>query len=233
MTDFYEIIKDRTLLQEFINWLPDLQENEKFYVCLFSRRKWVKNQDNIPHSSADKNQLKRYLTNKERFVEKIEQLECKYGAYKWHGNPIPYESMGLYITANPRNLETAQLNSIMVLAKCVKNKHKHANPHQEVMSEIHRTPSKKSYLLFDIDNTDKNLIKKCIDIVDGYCTVIRTRGGYHLHVHLDKAKNIKEKYWHNKISEHSDVLGDELTPVVGCCQGGFTPYFYYKDGKFK
>lgn len=36
----YRIIEDETALIDFIKWLPDLKENEVFYVSLFARKKY-------------------------------------------------------------------------------------------------------------------------------------------------------------------------------------------------
>ena len=63
----YEIIKNKNLLLDFINWLPDLKENEKYYFALFSRKKYAKNSK----LRGDKAQLKRFLSSKKRIFNKI------------------------------------------------------------------------------------------------------------------------------------------------------------------
>ena len=64
----YEIIKNNAELVDFIETLPDLDIGDKFYLCLFARKKY-----GAPISS-DKGQLKRFLATKFNIFEKIQQL---------------------------------------------------------------------------------------------------------------------------------------------------------------
>ena len=73
----YEIIKDKTQLLEFIDWLPELENNETYYICLFARNKYTRNEDGTnkyPFLKSDKCQLKRITSNKENLYNKILQL---------------------------------------------------------------------------------------------------------------------------------------------------------------
>lgn len=227
----YEIVKDLHALEEFISWLPKCGETEKYYLCLFSRRKYV---PHMPHIKSDKGQLKRFLADESRIVKKIIQLECRFGSY-CHGDVIvPQEALALYITPTPRDLYKATIRSIGKLAQLIESQGKNCNPHQEVLSEIQRTPSKnKKIILFDLDWKDKGRLLNCIDIVNGFCDVVETRGGYHLFVHKDKVEKIPNKMWYQEIKKHADVSGDNMTPVVGCSQGGFVPRFILKDGEWR
>ena len=40
MKNNYKIISDPDALKEFIEWLPELEDNEKFYLSLFARKKY-------------------------------------------------------------------------------------------------------------------------------------------------------------------------------------------------
>ena len=36
----YKIVENEKQLKEFIDWLPELEENEKYFVSLFARKKY-------------------------------------------------------------------------------------------------------------------------------------------------------------------------------------------------
>jgi hypothetical protein len=92
----YQIIKDETLLREFINWLPELESGECFYVSLLARSKYLENKALL---KTDKASLKRFTANEKRFLlNKIKQLEVEVGAYKHGDLPVPQEALALYIT---------------------------------------------------------------------------------------------------------------------------------------
>ena len=225
MSDTYQIITDEEALREFIQWLPDCEENEQFYCCLFMRKKYCKD---VPWIKSDKGQLKRFTSTKEKLYDKIAQLECKIGAFTFDGNVVPQESLALYITPNPRDLWKATVRSIGQLAKVLECNGRNSNPHQEVMSEIQKCVGKRKYVMFDIDDKDIDKLQNTIRVVDGLCDVVETRGGYHVFVHKDKIPQIKQKMWYQTIAEYSDVTGDMMTCPVGTHQGGFTPRFVYR-----
>ena len=72
----YQIIKDEQVFLNFIEWLPDLKENEKFYCCLFARKKYCPDEVR----SSDKSQLKRFLTTKERMLDKVQTARGSNGS---------------------------------------------------------------------------------------------------------------------------------------------------------
>lgn len=219
----YEIIKDPQALMDFINWLPDLEPHECYYIALFARKKY--------HFSAknDKTQCKRLTaTSKEWLIRKIRQLECPIGTYvNKDGSRIHEDSLALYISINPRSLPSAQKVLIKKLADTLSENLTHLNPSSLAMSSIQKSKSRTVFVDFDFDEVEfesiSYLFKGQIN-KEAYFR-IKTRGGFHLMVSPSKVHEKYKKTWYNYIASFAscDVKGDNLIPVPGCTQGGFTP----------
>lgn len=216
----YKIIHDMDRLEAYVKWLPDLGPSEKYYGCLFGRKKYCQS---IPWPGSDKTQLKRFTATKENLIYKIRQMECPIGAFEIKGQSIPQDALALYLHVNPRDLWKATIKSIGQLAKVIECDGKTSNPHQEVLSEIQRSHGKKKYVIFDLDEKDSGKLQRILDIVEGHAEVMETRGGYHIFVPTSKTNQITNKKWYNTIAEMCDVTGDNMSPVPGCIQGGFVP----------
>lgn len=218
----YTIVTDESQLERFIDWLPDLTEDEKFYCSLFARKKYY--QELI--KSNDKTQLKRFVSDKERLMQKLYGLELKEGNYYLkERQQVPQEALVAYINPNPRNMRAATFDSIGKLAHMLKTNNKGFNAHAEVMSCIQRAKSRTFYVDFDFDFKNDEIIGQCVDIVGkDALTVIETRGGYHMMVKPSMAENTKT--WYQSLMKlGADQAGDQMVPIVGCIQGGFTPKF--------
>ena len=228
----YKIINDEVKLRSFIDWLPDLSDNETYYVCLLARSKYCKdvNGNNMfPHIQSDREQMARFLCTKDYLFDKIKQLECELGSYKRKGIAIPQESLALYITPNPRSLKKATKTTIVKLLDVVMGEKLIFDLNQFVISEIHRSCGTKYFVDFDFDGVCEVQLKKNISKLINLdcCKFIKTRGGFHLLIEVSKVKKEFVKTWYNSIGslDGVDVKGDNMIPVVGCCQGGFVPFF--------
>lgn len=219
--EIYKIINDHGKLLQFIDWLPELESGEVYYVCLFARKKYCKDPNN---KMTDKCQLKRFTSSKEFLYEKILQMEIPVGRYYQKHEPVPEETLALYINPNPRSYIAATKNSLIKFANVITKNYDGYNPHQLVLTEIQQSFARKIFYDFDFDGIEpkdiilKNINKDCLNIV-------KTRGGFHLLVELNKIENQFKKNWYQSIanSQGVDVRGDNLLPVPGCCQGDFTP----------
>lgn len=221
----YQIITDEEKLKSFIEWLPELQDNEKFYCCLFARKKYC--QDQI--QSSDKAQLKKFLSDKKRLLGKIKQLEVKLGAYRLKTIDAPQESLALYINPNPRSLRKATYDGIIRLTELLKNERNNFNPYSEMMTCIQKSASRTIYLDFDVDEQDFDF-EKLYTVINKSCvTVLQTRGGFHLLVEVARiAPEFKKTFYNDIVRLGVDQSGDQLLPVPGCVQGDFTPRFVEK-----
>ena len=228
----YQIVKDETVLKSFIDWLPELRQTEKYYLCLFARNKYCKE---LTHIKSDKAQLKRFVTDKERMFQKIKQLEIEVGGYKQKHMDVPEEALALYITPNPRDMYKATINTMVKLAKSIRDQNVSMNPHQEAMSEIQKSKSRTCWIDFDIDNkglTDgyRDLLRESVRNNCGEQSlfmIIETRGGYHVLVNPESVpQDYKSTFYQNmRNMPHCDQAGDNMIPVPGCTQGGFIPHF--------
>ena len=220
----YKIITDEAKLDEFINFLPDHTDTEVYYVCLFGRHKYA---EAFPKDSG---QLARIASRKSDLKEKILRLEAPLGSYSRDGAVAPQEALAVYIGLNPRSLVKANKNLLIELATRIAGGDLNFNPITVATTEVHRATGRKFFVDFDYDDADPvdyiGEIKKILP--DGVYRVLKTRGGFHLLVELEKARNVKGN-WHKALTAlpNCDVRGtNNLTPIPGCTQGGFTPYFW-------
>lgn len=226
----YTVIKDKNQFASFIDWLPVLQEGECYYVSLMARNKYLPNRGDLPARAH----LKRFdARSKDLLYEKVAQLEIEQGRYVYHTSSgtqiIPQESLALYIAPNPRSYEKAAKQAAIRLVTLMTAPYNGYNPHSEVMSEIQKACSRKVYFDFDYDGTEwTDFVAKITGRINLDCLqVLKTRGGFHVLVKLDKVEPQYNKRWYEALSWISgcDVRGDNLIPVQGCVQGDFVPRF--------
>lgn len=231
----YKIIKDERELQKFIDWLPQLEDGQKFYVSLFARKKYASTEG----LKADKGQLKRFTASKEQMINKIRKLEVELGSYECDGISVNQDSLVLYITPNPRDMHRAGLKTIQELTKFLVDGKKIYNAQSTALNMIQVSGIKK-YFDMDIDFIDgKGCSLETLynwfwdnDVINAEAIVgniIKTRGGFHVLVELDKiTEEYKKKWYNNFTNTKSDIFtvmanSDNMIPVPGCAQSNFSP----------
>src|SRR5687768_4856332 len=143
----YDIILDPERLIEFITFLPDLEDGESYYVALMARAKWMEGEKN-QNSHIN---LRRFTATKKTLFSKLMQLETPTnGSWMQEEVMVAEESLGVYITPNPRSHRRAQLVAIEELARAVRNDSKQC-PHQLALTALHKSPSRKIFFDIDID----------------------------------------------------------------------------------
>jgi hypothetical protein len=210
----YKIIEDEKKLDEFLALLPDTNENEVYYLCLFCRHKYAASFPN----TRDSGQLARITArNKAEVKEKIRRMECPVGSYSRDG------------VVAPRSLVKANKWLLVEMAKRAADGNMEFNPLTLATTAIHNAGDRKFFVDFDFDDVDpadhRKWIQHALPNPASY-KILKTRGGFHLLVLLEHVKGNKK--WYPTVAQlpKCDVRGaDTLTPVAGCVQGGFVPHF--------
>jgi hypothetical protein len=221
----YKILLNEIEFDKFVGFLPELQDNEVYYLSLFSRHKYCVN---LPNTKD--NQLVRFTSSKRDLKEKVRRLECPVGGYKRDGIDVPQEAIALYIAINPRNLVKANKNLLVELAtRCSEGKFDF-NPLSLARTAVHHATDRKIFVDFDYDGINpEEYVSQIKELLpDNSFRIVKTRGGFHLLVVLDKVKELKVNWFKTLAALNGcDVRGSNtLTPVVGCVQGDFVPKFY-------
>ena len=235
----YKIVKDEEALKRFIDFLPDLEEGQKFYYSLFARKKYGATEG----LKSDKCQLKRGTTTKERMLRDFKKLETVVGTYTLDDLVINQDSLVLYITPNPRDMHKAALNTAKTIVSDMAQGKRLKSPSAMALNEI-QTAGVKKFFNVDIDFNEKgkaeprSFVKRYLEVdavghINGDAMhFVNTRGGFHILVELDKIKDEYKKTWYMFFNKHADTElysidmsnGDGMLPVCGCVQSDFVPY---------
>lgn len=227
----YKIIKDEEKFKEFIDWLPELADGEQYYISLFARAKY----DKTDVLKSDKSQLARTTASKKWMYEKVKKLETELGTYKIDDKPIPDDTMVVYIHTNPRSIRKASLKTAKMILDDIEYD-RISNPKSTALNALQVSKSRMVWFDFDIDveKNDENkdlIITTAMNALETmHFRIVETHGGYHLLVDNTKIDESKKKSWYNGIVNSElniDQKGDLMMPVVGCCQGDFTPKFIF------
>lgn len=190
-------------LEEFVDWLPELEEHEAYFLILFARKKYGAERDAALGREV--------VSDKDTFIDKcsilLNNMSVK-GAYLNH--------CGLYFTPNPRDLKKAQFKTAKEILKLIEQG-SDRSPVHVAKDAVQTSKSKSRFVHFEIDEKPlPDHIAHTVKSMHG--KVVETRGGYHLLFPVEDFDNAKGGYLYK--DEAVDRRGDLLMPVVGTLQGG-------------
>lgn len=232
----YKLIQDKIELEKFINFLPELKENEGYFLILVARSKWNK-ETGLP--SATK--LRRETVNtKTKIFQTIKHWEVEEGSYTVVRNgittQIPLSNIGIYAGYNPKNQYKAAINLAKACIDAITNKRTGINVKSMANDYCQTSFGTKHFVDIDCDRVGNDNIETIIDFVKNIIgpdagTFVKTRGGFHCLVNL---KNMKGNHtWYKQIQAHQfesqlELFSNDLIPIPGCNQGDFVPYMISK-----
>lgn len=218
----YELIKDESLLREFVDWLPPLESHERYILALFYRGKY-----DSGSQLRTTIQLRQEGVKKDNIIETLRIWEIKKGFYKFRGISIEEDSLVPYITINPRCLRRACFLTIRDALTNIQ----FANEQSILniaMTSLHKSKSRTVLVDFDIDDEFLHvevLRERLVSILgEGNFSLLKTRGGVHI---LVDPKKVTNKVWYKEIQKSFkiDKSGNGMLAPPGVNQGGFIPYF--------
>lgn len=209
-----KLIKNKAILQEYVEWLPELKKGEVFYLTLIARRKYNKS-FNMPSEIT----LSRKLVTKSNFIYKIEEMEA---TYRIKDQVVPNTVACLYTNPTPRS----QYKAVKAIGKLAWDwlNATDINLYHAVLNAVQASRGSHFTVGLDIDTKDVDLTTLLKGI---NCKVIETANGYHIHL-TDATPNKDIKTLLTKTKDSGiiiDQVGDFLSPVPGCRQSNFVPKF--------
>ena len=225
----YKIIQNEIALREFIDWLPEISNQERLYCSLLARNKYLEDKKAM---GTDKIGLKSFLSSKKDLFNKIWQLEVPFGAYVCNKTmqPVPQEALVVYVTYNPRDIVEATFDTIDLLNKKVRRAFDGYNPKSITLTAFQTSiPKSANFFDFDFDfcslEEKREELESCVN-KDALSYII-TRGGFHALVNLKKMESKYEKSYVSKIAKIKgcDVKNNTkgMIPVPGTVQSNFCP----------
>lgn len=246
----YKLIHNQEELQKFVDFLPELNPNEGYFLILIARKKW------FPESGiASAHKLRRETVGrKDKIIPTIKQWEIEEGGYDSNGTPIDIKNLGVYIGFNPKNQHKACFELINQCLEAIKSNKENINVKSMANDVIQGSNGTKNFMDIDVDikeGEDYLVIKNYIESIvnSKYLKFIKTNGGFHCLVSLiskrkhpfgdfddityetTKESDFSEyKDWYMKLKNHPfkselNIMSNDLIPVVGCNQGQFIPHF--------
>ncbi|MDR3058001.1 MAG: hypothetical protein LBU84_07665 [Prevotella sp.] len=196
--DVYKIIADQDKVNEFIDWLPRLEENEMFYTSLFARSKYHDSVSAIYITPNPRNMEKAAIATAHKLIDLVSSPYSGYNPHQICLNEIQKMKSKTRFVIFDFDIDKDIYDPALNIG------------YDNKLEEINRL----------IESIEKIIPEKCMSYIE-------TRGGLHVLVKVDEKPDTYNKMWYNdfKIIKGLDQSGDQMIPIVGTYQGGFVPRF--------
>ena len=221
----YDEDEIRTFLTDVIK---PLEDDEVYILLLTARKKYSDNMSTsqeVVHRDVIRN------NDQHKMLRKIRRMANVRGIYtdKNTDQEIEPDAFVLYFLTDPRSMLKGYKEFVSDIGSWMydslkgeyKNLDYYRNLDIKLFSAIHRSRSRSSYFIVDIDKKDENMLINIVALLqDDIRWVSETRGGYHLIV--DKNENSGTIiYKQIRGMEYVDILREPMTAIPGTLQGGF------------
>lgn len=223
------LIYDEDEIRRFIMEVIKPLEDDEVYILLLTARKKYSDSMSTSQEVVHRDVIRNNDPNK--MLRKIRRMANVRGIYtdKNTDQEIEPDAFVLYFLTDPRSMLkgyeafTSDINKWVYssLKGEYKNLEYYRNLDVKLFSAIHRSRSRSSYFIVDIDKKDENILMDIVTLLqDEIKWVSETHGGYHLIVNKNKNSGI---IMHEKIRgmEYVEILKEPMTAIPGTFQGGF------------
>lgn len=246
----YKLVGDPQELENFVKTLPELKENELYFMALFVRKKYMPEraffEDETP-TLPSSIQLWRSGVKKEHLIKSVYQIQQRLSGFTHNSLRIPPEAFALYIHPNPRDNRLASSNMALAITKRVLKNHPMPHIQSEAKTFLQKAKSRSVFSHFDYDNVGEDfLLPKVMKYIDGKVIITnedgvetvfdntnniiqayKTRSGIHALVDNEMARKLiwwgnLDPLWYPKLKDipECDEHGDFMLPMPGCFTGG-------------
>lgn len=209
----------KLFLQEL---LPELQNDEVFIYFVFARKKYC------PHVKNHHQMLYRNIFKDNNIELMARKLELLRDFFDYDTLRIYNENcLATYIDLHPKSTLNAYIKFQNVMNTYIKRECDHFNftrIKNKLMSSIHKSTSRKPYIMIDIDTLDESVLNKVLnEIPEEPKWVTQTRGGFHA-IYNKNTRVCKVIYTNliknGSLKDEIEIKSNVMTPIVGTFQGG-------------
>jgi hypothetical protein len=237
----YNFLIDEEELKKFHSViLPQLGQDEVFYLMLGARNKYLNEEEKGIYNMNGSDMIRRVTVRSndfEEFKDKVLDFCVPQGRYKdKNGLPLPLHSFTLYVTPNPRDSRRASVGIVQKITEGLLNANTPLRLENMVLSEIHKYSTNKVWIDLDVDPKEGDILSDVLNKIETILgetdsVTVKTRSGAHVLVKKETIHHSIKHTFYKEIKDLSDSMygevefkGDTMLPVPGCAQGGMMPF---------